>query len=130
MAKSARETWAKRVERWKDSGLTANEFAAEMGFNANTLSHWSWKLSQEKSASPATAPKRRRSKKPRPRRSKPRRKRTAKPEPVAFIDVSPVVSGGRNQRFEIELGSRRLFVPPQFEAEALTRLLDVLEARS
>ncbi len=32
-----REQWAKRVERWKDSGLTAKEFAAETGINAQSL---------------------------------------------------------------------------------------------
>jgi hypothetical protein len=26
-----REEWAKRVERWRDSGLTTAEFAAELG---------------------------------------------------------------------------------------------------
>jgi len=29
-----REEWRKRVERWKGSGLTAEQFAAEMGSNA------------------------------------------------------------------------------------------------
>jgi hypothetical protein len=27
--RTSRETWTKRVERWKDSGLTAAEYAAE-----------------------------------------------------------------------------------------------------
>jgi len=44
MERSSRAQWAKRVERWKDSGLTAKEFAAETGVNASTLSYWSWKL--------------------------------------------------------------------------------------
>jgi hypothetical protein len=35
-----REEWAKRVERWADSGLTASEFAAELGINPRTLSYW------------------------------------------------------------------------------------------
>jgi len=29
----SRDEWAKRVERWKDSGLTAKEFASEVGIN-------------------------------------------------------------------------------------------------
>jgi len=31
MAKATRAEWAKRVERWKDRGLTAKEFAAGLG---------------------------------------------------------------------------------------------------
>ena len=37
MARATREMWAKRVERWADSELTAKEFAAEVGINAGTL---------------------------------------------------------------------------------------------
>jgi transposase-like protein len=44
MGQDPRELWLKRVERWKDSGLSAREFAAEVGINAQTLSYWRWKL--------------------------------------------------------------------------------------
>src|SRR5512143_3004069 len=44
MARDAREVWAKRVERLVDSGLTAKEYAAEIGVNANTLAGWRWRL--------------------------------------------------------------------------------------
>jgi hypothetical protein len=33
MERASRETWAKRVERWKDRGLTAKEYAAEVGIS-------------------------------------------------------------------------------------------------
>lgn len=39
--------WAKRVERWKSSGLTAKEFAQEMGYSAKSLMSWSWRLRRE-----------------------------------------------------------------------------------
>ena len=39
-----RDEWRKRVDRWKDSGLTANEFVAETGINAGTLQFWGYKL--------------------------------------------------------------------------------------
>ncbi len=38
------EEWRKRVEHWKDSGLTAKQFAADTGINAGTLQFWSCKL--------------------------------------------------------------------------------------
>ena len=33
MDRTSRETWAKRVERWKDGGLRAKEYAAEVGIS-------------------------------------------------------------------------------------------------
>jgi hypothetical protein len=47
MARESREVWAERVERWRTSGLTADEFAAEIGVKGNTLRHWSWLLGRE-----------------------------------------------------------------------------------
>lgn len=46
MAKATRAEWAKRVERWQDSGLTAKEFAAELDVSPNSLTFWKWKLRQ------------------------------------------------------------------------------------
>lgn len=42
-----RETWAKRVERWGDSGLTAKAFGDEIGVNAAALMQWKYKLKKE-----------------------------------------------------------------------------------
>ena len=50
MEQDTRELWSKRVERWKDSGLSAREFAAEMGINPQTLSYWKWKLGKKAKA--------------------------------------------------------------------------------
>ncbi|MEO0460857.1 MAG: hypothetical protein AAF219_08435, partial [Myxococcota bacterium] len=47
MARESREVWAKRVERWQDSGLTAREFSAELGINHRTLTFWKYKLKQQ-----------------------------------------------------------------------------------
>ena len=44
MDRASRETWAKRVERWTDSGLTAKEYAAELGIKAHSLTWWKWRL--------------------------------------------------------------------------------------
>ena len=46
MAKATRAEWAKRVERWQDSGLTAKQFAAELDVSPSSLTFWKWKLRQ------------------------------------------------------------------------------------
>jgi hypothetical protein len=35
-AKADRNEWARRMQRWPDSGLTAREFASEMGLSCVT----------------------------------------------------------------------------------------------
>ena len=45
-ARASRAEWTKRVERWKDSGLSAKQFAAEIGVSAQSLTLWRWKLRQ------------------------------------------------------------------------------------
>ena len=37
MVRATRETWAKRIEKWKASGRTAEEFASELGVRANVV---------------------------------------------------------------------------------------------
>lgn len=105
-----RTEWQKRIERWKDSGLTAEQFAAELGINAGTLRYWKYAFDKE-SRSPA-AP-----------------KIASAPAKVAdFVEVQPVVAQAAT--FELELGpERKLRIPAQFEAAALERLLAVLERR-
>ena len=111
MQRVSRETWAKRVERWMDSGLTAKEFAAEAGLNPSTLSYWKWRLRAKR---PATA-----------------RQATAKSarhavSPLSFVEVTKAVAAA--EPFEIDLGSGvRVRVPGSFDADALNRLLGVLE---
>lgn len=48
--RSKREVWAKRVERWTDSGLSAREFSSEIGVNQRTLIYWKWRLGKEAGA--------------------------------------------------------------------------------
>jgi hypothetical protein len=44
--RTSREEWRKRVERWKDSGLTAEQYAGELGINAKTLQFCKYKLTK------------------------------------------------------------------------------------
>ena len=106
-----REEWQRRVERWKDSGLTAKEFAAEMGINAGTLQFWQYKLKRD--ARPA-----------------PRRRRKPTPEGIvaSLVEVRGAAPAMADQRFEIELRSgRRLRVAAGFDPAALKALLAILE---
>lgn len=115
MDRASRETWAKRVERWRDSGLTAKEYAAEAGINAHSLSWWKWRLSSGSKA---------RGRVPRTRRP-PSRRPTA--SPLMFIEMTSAVV---HEPLEIVLPSSvRIRVPSTFDAPTLGRLLDVLEHR-
>lgn len=117
MARETREVWVKRVGRWRDSGLTLKEFAAEIGVNANTLAGWRWRLGNEGGDAQA-------SRVPR------------------FLEiVAPAEDGDRSttpasamqpaaEPFELILsGGQRVRVPVQFDGPALRRLVDALEAR-
>jgi hypothetical protein len=137
MARHSREDWAKRIERWKDSGLTAAEFAAETGINAHSLSWWQWKLSADAktSASAAASPsqiqanvdegksgRRRR----RPRSSEPSDMPSA--TTMTFVEVTP---SQRSEALEVKLtGGREVRVPVGFDAPTLERLLAILERRA
>ena len=48
MARSRkRDEWAKRIEGWKRSGLSAEPFAEREGFNVHTLRWWARQLRRE-----------------------------------------------------------------------------------
>src|SRR5262245_6678586 len=114
--------WAKRVERWQDSGLSSAEFAAETGINPRTLIYWKWRIGREKrgeaemeSAPPPSSPERRAS-----------RRAVAATGPLPLLEIKAAAT---DARFELDLGNgRRVRVPPEFEPAALQRLLAVLEA--
>lgn len=106
--RASRDEWRRRVERWKDSGLTAKEFAAEAGINAGTLQFWRYKLGRSVLG----------------RRRQPR---DAGSILSSIVEVRPAVAP-QESRFEIELGNgRRLRVPAAFEPPALKALLAILE---
>jgi hypothetical protein len=108
------------VERWRDSGLTCAEFAAELGINPRTLTYWKWVLGKEARGEKQAAPKRR----PLP----PPRLRPAKEIAAAGLVELQVASS--DSRIELELrNGRRVRIPAGFDARGLSQLLDLLEAR-
>ena len=121
-----REEWAKRVERWRDSGLSAAEFAAELGINPRTLVYWKYILGKEVRGERRVWPSR---KAPTRRVARKVAVRTRAPS-TATAGLVEVHAASRDERFELELGAgRRLRVPRTFDAAELRRLLDALEAR-
>jgi len=114
MSRESREVWRKRVERWADSGLSAKEFAGEIGVNANTLAHWKWLLGQKPVA---TGP------------------RQATAPCTGFVEVvAPLVSAEAPspgaEPFELVLpGGLVVRVPVHFDAAALRRVVDALGTR-
>ena len=114
--RTTRAEWAKRVERWADSGLTAKEFAAELGINPRSLVFWKWQLKRDAGGASATSPQRA------PMVS--RRRSVAK---LPLVELRPSLL---ETRIELELGAgRRLKIPAGFDVESLRRLLSVLETR-
>lgn len=111
---TSRAEWQKRIERWRDSGLSAKQFAAELGINAGTLKYWKYRLGKATTGvvdSGST-----------------RRGRTP-PRLGPFVEV-PTATFVASSPFVLELDdARRLQIPAQFEVAALERLLLVLGHR-
>lgn len=108
MPRASRETWAKRIERWNDSGLTAAEFARDAGVNAKTLTFWKWRLGRDE-----------------------RRTRAARPK---FVEVSPeaLVASAPAGTEPLEIIVRdavRVRVPARCDLELLRRIVAALEVR-
>lgn len=127
MARESRETWAKRVERWRDSGLTATEFAAEVGVNPRTLSYWKWRLGSKRGRSLGSTTAKRGSKKTSSRRTRSKKTAALAVRPLSFVEVTKATSALSSEPFEVELVSgERVRIPSSFDATSLSRLLDVL----
>ena len=104
MSRTSQTEWAKRVERWRDSGLTAKEFAAETGVNASTLAYWSWRLRASRSKRPTSRP-------------SPSRSRFVELTPSSVSTTSPVM-------LELVLGEGvRIRIPSGFDEETLARVV-------
>lgn len=115
--RTSRQEWAKRVERWQDSDLTAGEFGAELGINPRTLRYWKWRLAKDaKSASSKSSP-----------RKRAQSKRSRKPKPK-FVELpAPTVV---SERVELVVGEQLLVrVPDGFDEETLRRVLRTLRAK-
>lgn len=111
MERTPREIWAKRVERWQSSELTAKEFAAEIGVNAHTLAHWKWQLGKQGSSKAV---------------GRPRRERSAAAVSFTELAVTPV-SVPTTSAIEIVVDAGLVIrVGTQFDEDTLRRVLGVV----
>jgi transposase len=122
MSRASRSEWAKRVERWKDSGLSAKEFAAETGVKSSSLSYWKWKLGTDierggERIAAVTVDR------------KPRASRKPSRRAAGFVEVSAGTVTTTSSMLEIMMsGGARVRVPAGFDEETLMRVVRVLEA--
>lgn len=120
MARSTRAEWAKRVERWQDSGLTAKEFAAELDISPANLTFWKWKLRQTETGGASMRDRARR-----------REKSTRTEKPTRFLQLVPAPDAPvATSTLEVMFANGVVLrVPKDFDEPALTRLVNLLGGR-
>src|SRR3954452_21282994 len=121
MQRSTREEWATRVAKWKESGLSAPAFAAQIGVRAKTLAWWKGNLLRLATSAPKRA------------LARPRDARTGNASPrvksLEFVEMT-TAAATESEPLEVVLPtSVRIRVRRGFDSQTLTRLLDVLESR-
>ena len=109
--RESRDVWAKRVERWKESGLTARGFAAELGINQRTLSYCKYQLAKEG---------------PSVRRARnPRRTRSARgPKTPSFVAAQVREASV----VEVQVADVVLRLPVDVEAERVSELIGAVRS--
>jgi hypothetical protein len=129
MKQSNHEIWSKRVLRWKESGLTAKEYAAEMGINASTLNKWQWRLSREAKGE-STRANQDRVNPPFVEVFMPIEEASASRPPEAGAGDLANTIAPRVEPLEVVLRDGLCIrVPVHFDVEALRRVVATLEAR-
>jgi hypothetical protein len=122
------ETWRRRIETWKRSGLGVTEFAAQEGLCTSTFLRWRKKLDETSSSGvcheqipPSTQ-----------QRQGEAEERT---QALSFVELTPrstesPVDITCGVPFEVGLRSgRRLQVPAKFDPETLRQLVAILEVQ-
>jgi len=105
-----REFWKKHVEAWRASGESCAGYCRRAGLKPKALSWWKWRLGADGELDDLAD--------------------EAEPDedklPHPFVEVMSVAV---DDRFVLEVGAITIRVPANFEADALARVLDVLESR-
>jgi hypothetical protein len=122
VARADRDEWAKRVQRWQESGLTAREFAEEVGLKPASLSFWKWRLKKDQALVVKPA-----------RRAQLLPPKAAKA--VRFVELTARARGavtfarGNEARIELVVGEYIIRIPSGFDDATLRRLLAALRER-
>ena len=101
-----------QVRAWRASGLSAAEFAPQVGVHPSTLAWWKWKLRSESS-----------------RRSRRRGVRPKPKAPLSFVEIAPLPvaeSLRPGVGLELQVADGTLRIPEGFEERTLARVLQVL----
>jgi len=102
-----------QVRAWTASGLSAAEFAPQVGVAPSTLAWWRWKLRRERAG-----------------RSGRRQARGKAKAALAFVEITPepAAAAGPGVPLELQLADVTLRIPEGFEERTLARLLQVLRS--
>lgn len=102
MKAATEQRWRAHVTAWAKSGLTCKAYAAKVGINSRTLTWWKSKLGEAET-------------------------------PASFVEVTSQVAamaGPDCGGVELVVGRVVVRLRGRVEADALVRVLDVLEART
>ena len=105
------EIWTKRIEEWRASGLTAEEFCRPRGFDADRLYRWSSRLAKRAKESPKAEP-------------------TISIARVIRRPMSPSVAAKSEPSVCIEIAGARVTVAAGVCKATLASVFEVLEARA
>lgn len=122
------EVWAKRVDRWRKSGLTCAEFSSEIGVKPKTLSFWDWRLRKDGripqgEVRPGDKPRQEKAMSNRPPVSC---ERPPKVEPM-FMELVNVPTSATADGIEIVVRSVTVRVPLTATADVVARAFDLAE---
>jgi hypothetical protein len=152
------QKWAERVESWRESGLTSEQYSDGRGFSANGLRHWAYKLGKTERRRPtvevpevrivrvvrataeagpvaevpalAATPTAIPAKMPTPARAAPLA--AARPEAATAPTPASMAASSAPTHADpslgIEVGPVRVVVRPGFDRATLVAVLDVLAA--
>lgn len=102
----SKDEWRRHIEGLPHSGLSRDEYCAQQGLHPKTMLWWERTLRAGG------------------RQSKARSRKSS-----AFVEVTGALTAAADLRLELEVGGIKVRVPGSFEADALARVLSVLEAR-
>lgn len=121
MRKETEAKWAERVEEWRASGLSAEEFAASRGFKASTLCWAASLLRHAPSATPTVV-----SGESKPR-ARAKGKAVSRSESPRFLPVRTRTTTVPTSEMVVEVGPVRIRVVRGFDVSLLGDVVRALE---